>query len=199
MGRSRWGPPLLGHWSSERWFPATLTTSVLSGVDFAAFRRPSVGGSHCVYIWTCGLSYPPKTHTDKGKEKWWRTQPRKCMSFFFLFQFPVPLEHPLVRPRSRGNAWSFSLYPPPALIPSFVQGAGGLWRVIASRCPCTSFSVWTPGLWTGLGPTSSESGPGAWCQTSWQICSCRSDAGQNGLGQPSETPGSSGDVRDKNN
>lgn len=83
----------------------------------------------------------------------------------------------------------------PSLCLCCVQGAGGLWRVIASQYPCTSSAVWTPGLWTGLGPASSESGPGAWCQTSWQTCSCRSDAGQNGLGRPSETPGSSGDER----
>lgn len=34
-------------------------------------------------------------------------------TFLFLFQFPVPFEHPLVRPCNHGNAWSFSLYPPP--------------------------------------------------------------------------------------
>ena len=90
------------------------------------------------------------------------------------------------------NCFAFLHVSAPSLSLSSVRWAGGLRSVIASRYPCTSSAVWTPGLWTGLGPASFENGPGAWCQTSWQTCSCRSDAGQSGPGRPSETPGSSG-------
>lgn len=102
---------------------------------------------------------------------------------------------PPVRPGGgwRGSESVWRSRPPRSVSAVSPGGAeqGGLWRVIASRCPCTSSSVWTPGLWTAPGPASSGSGPGAWCQTSWQTCSCRSDAGQSGPGRPSETPGSS--------
>lgn len=90
-----------------------------------------------------------------------------------------------------GKDSEFLFISAPSLYLRCVRGAGGLRRVIASLCPCTSSSVWTPGLWKGPGPASSESGPAACCQTSWQTCSCRSDVEQSGLGRPSEMPGSS--------
>lgn len=122
--------------------------------------------------------------------------PPHLFQFPFLLSplYPIPFASPSIRPCNHGKGSAFVSHRvrPPRSVFVVSRERGGLWRVIASQCPCTSSAVWTPGLWTGLGPASSESGPGAWCQTSWQTCSCRSDAGQNGPGQPSETPGSSG-------
>lgn len=169
--------------------------------SFKVLRCPSAGVSHSVYTLPT-----PNTHKRKGgKEKWRRTQLRRPInvvsSTSVLVSFP-PL--PSFTPFLLLHHWSshaimerlwVSLCVCPLALSLLCPGSGGLRRVIAFQCPCTSCAVWTPGLWKGLGPASSESGPGASCQTSWQTCSCRSDAGQNGPGQPSETPGSSGGVR----
>lgn len=62
----------------------------------------------------------------------------------FLFQFPVAFDVHAVHANMETPGVSLCIRP---RAQSFLcPGSGGLWRVIASQCPCTSFSVWTPGL-----------------------------------------------------
>lgn len=142
------------------------------------------------------LQYTLQYVRKETRRKYQEQKKRQPHLFQFLFpQFQTPFASLLIHPCNSEKAVRISVWSPPSLFLCSVQRTGGLRKVIASLCPCTFSAVWTPGLWTGLGPASFENGSGAWCQTSWQTCSCRSDAGQNGPGQPNEMLGSSVDGR----
>lgn len=77
-------------------------------------------------------------------------------------------------------------------VPPAVQPVGGARLVKVAQSPCISCGGWRPGPWTGLGPVSFGSGPGACRQTSWRTCSCTSASGQSGPGLPSAMLGMTG-------
>lgn len=118
--------------------------------SFKVLRCPSVGGSHSVCSGTCVLSYPPK-HKRERVER--RNGHNECgvlhiCSSFFSSSLPVlnPTCFSIDAAMQSRKGSAFLNVSAPSLGLCCVQRAGGLWRVIASRCPCTFSAVWTPGL-----------------------------------------------------
>lgn len=124
----------------------TLTTSVQSG----AVLKSSAVLQLVVVIVCAQLS--PNTHKRKGREeKWTQRRPTNVMSSTSVqVSFPpLPLNPICFSTDLAIRLWKGSAFlymSAPSLCLYSVQRARGLWRVIASRCPCTSSAVWTPGL-----------------------------------------------------